>query len=72
LVLPNFAFSQPKKYDFNIYKGFLWGKKKEKSVLFARFWRGEKKHLPNSSTMVPMCSQNIKRILILFTRVSVL
>jgi len=43
LVLPNFAFFQLEKYDFNTYKGFLLGeKKKKKIVLFARFWRGKK------------------------------
>jgi len=51
-------------------KDFCWGKKKRKKLCYLQDFGGGKKHLPNSSTMVPMCSQNIKRILLLFTCVS--
>ncbi len=43
---------------------------KKKKVSYLQDFRGGKKIWPNSFTMVPMCSQNIKRILILFTCVS--
>jgi hypothetical protein len=41
LVLPNFAFFQLEKYDFNTYKEFLLGgKKKEKKVCYSQDFGG--------------------------------
>ncbi len=36
-------------------------KKKKKRCVICKILEGGKKHLPNSSKMVPMCSQNIKK-----------